>query len=72
MQDMTTENAVRLLAGSFALISLVLARWVSPYWLWLAVFVAVNLIQSAFTRFCPAEMVFQKFGIGRSGGKCCS
>ena len=69
---MNTENAIRILAGSFVLISLGLAHWVSPYWLWLAVFVAVNLIQSAFTHFCPAEMVFRKLGLGRSGGKCCS
>ena len=69
---MNTENAIRILAGSFILISLGLAHWVSPSWLWLAVFVGVNLIQSAFTHFCPAEMAFRKLGIGRSGGKCCS
>ena len=42
------------------LLSLVLYHLVSPYWLLLTAFVGFNLIQSAFTRFCPAEMIFKK------------
>ena len=65
---MTVENAVRVLAGTMVLTSLALAHWVSPYWLWLAVFVGVNLIQSAFTGFCPAEIILRKLGVGA----CCA
>ncbi|RME23767.1 MAG: DUF2892 domain-containing protein [Candidatus Zixiibacteriota bacterium] len=57
---MTLEHSVRLLAGSMILLSLLLYWLVSPYWLFLALFVGLNLIQSAFTRFCPAESIFKK------------
>jgi hypothetical protein len=46
------------------LISVALAHFVSPWWLLLAVFVGVNLIQSAFTGFCPAETILHKLGLG--------
>ena len=62
---MTLENAIRIMAGTMVLISLALAHWVSEYWLFLTAFVGVNLIQSAFTGFCPAEMVFKKLGVGQ-------
>lgn len=68
---MKIENAIRILAGTMVLLSLALAHWVSPYWLWLAVFVGVNLIQSAFTGFCPAETILRKLGVGREGPSCC-
>ena len=57
---MTLENSIRLLAGTLILISLALGFFVSPYWLLLTAFVGFNLIQSSFTKFCPAEMVFAK------------
>ncbi|MDH3890647.1 MAG: DUF2892 domain-containing protein [candidate division Zixibacteria bacterium] len=57
---MSVENMVRLLAGSFVLLSLTLYYLVSPYGLLLAAFVGLNLIQSSFTKFCPAEMFFNK------------
>jgi hypothetical protein len=63
---MTLENSVRLLAGLLVLLSLVLYYFVSPYWLFLAVFVGLNLVQSAFTRFCPAEMVFKRLFFSQS------
>jgi len=59
------EGAIRVIAGSFVLLSLALARWVSPWWLLLAAFVGVNLIQSAFTGFCPAELILRRAGVGR-------
>ena len=68
---MTLENAIRILAGTMVLISLALAHWVDPRWMLLAAFVGVNLIQSAFTGFCPAEIVLKKLGVGK-GGSCCS
>lgn len=64
---MKLENAIRILAGAMILFSLALAHWVNPQWLWLAAFVGANLIQSAFTSFCPAEKILLKLGIGREG-----
>jgi hypothetical protein len=60
---MTVENGVRVMAGTFILVSLGLARWVSPWWLLFAAFVGVNLIQSAFTGFCPAATILRKLGL---------
>ncbi|HEX4066513.1 MAG TPA: DUF2892 domain-containing protein [Acidobacteriaceae bacterium] len=60
---MTVERAVRLLAGIVVLVSLALARWVSPYWLWLTAFVGLNLLQSAFTNWCPAMSIFRWMGL---------
>jgi hypothetical protein len=60
---MKTESLVRILAGTFVLLSLTLSHFVSPWWLALAAFVGVNLIQSAFTGFCPAEMIIRKLGL---------
>lgn len=72
---MKTESAIRVLAGSLVLISVVLSQLVSPWWLVLAAFVGVNLIQSAFTGFCPAETILKKLGLAKeptSSGSCCS
>jgi len=60
---MTVERAVRLLAGCMILVSLGLAHWVAPAWLWLAVFVGLNLLQSAFTDWCPATTIFAWMGL---------
>ena len=69
---MSTQAAVRILAGSMILLSLLLFQFVSPYGLLLALFVALNLIQSSFTGFCPAEKVLVALGFGTSCGatKC--
>lgn len=64
---MNMEKAIRILAGSLVLTSIALAHWVNQWWLLLAVFVGVNLIQSAFTGLCPAESILSKLGIGRAG-----
>ncbi len=60
---MNVDRAVFVFAGSVLLISLVLTWLVSPYWLLLAAFVGLNMIQAAFTGFCPAAMVFRKLGL---------
>ena len=60
---MPINRALRLLAGIMVLLSLALARWVHVNWAWLAVFVAVNLIQSAFTNWCPAMTIMRKAGL---------
>ena len=62
---MKTENAVRAMAGTMILISLALTYWVSPKWLFLTLFVGLNLLQSAFTGFCPASTIVQKLGIAK-------
>lgn len=65
---MKTESVIRLLAGTMILISLVLAHFVHRWWLALAAFVALNLIQSAFTGFCPPEIVLRRVGWTKDGG----
>lgn len=57
---MTIESFIRTLAGSFVLLSVALAHFVSPWWLLLTCFVGLNLIQSAFTGFCPPALVLRK------------
>jgi hypothetical protein len=68
---MKMENAIRILAGTLVLISVALAHFYSAWWLLLAVFVGVNLIQSAFTGICPAENILRKLGVG-GGSECCT
>ena len=60
---MNVDRAVLAFAGVMILASLLLAWSVSPYWLWLTVFVGLNMLQAAFTGFCPAAMVFRKLGL---------
>jgi len=60
---MKLENAIRALAGTLILTSLLLAHFVSRNWLWLTAFVGANLLQSAFTGFCPAAIVMGKLGL---------
>jgi DUF2892 family protein len=59
---MTLNNAVTAFAGFMVLLSLALTYWVSPVWVWLTVFVGANLLQSAFTGFCPAAMILARLG----------
>jgi hypothetical protein len=59
---MTVDRAVMAFAGTMILLSLVLAYAFSPYWLLLTAFVGLNLVQSSFTGFCPAAMVFKRLG----------
>lgn len=62
---MKLESYIRILAGSLVLVSLALGRFVNPWWFLLTAFVGVNLIQSAFTGFCPAETILKRLGVGR-------
>lgn len=63
---MNLDRAVLAFAGCVVLLSVALAYFVSPYWLLLTAFAGLNLLQSAFTGFCPAAIVFRKLGC-RSG-----
>jgi hypothetical protein len=60
---MNVNDALRLIAGLFVLLSVALAYFVSPYWLWLTVFVAVNLMQSAFSKWCPMMSFLRMAGV---------
>jgi hypothetical protein len=60
---MTIDRAVLAFAGLVILLSLALTRWVHPAFVWLTVFVGANMLQSAFTGFCPAAMVFRRLGV---------
>lgn len=60
---MTLNAALRLMAGVVVLLSLALSYVFTPAWLWLTVFVGFNLLQSAFTRWCPAITVFRMLGL---------
>ncbi|WP_426662495.1 YgaP family membrane protein [Rhodanobacter aciditrophus] len=60
---MNIDRAVLAFAGTMILASVALAYFVSPYWLWLAVFVGANLLQSSFTGFCPLARILARFGL---------
>ena len=62
---MVVERWIRLIAGSFVLISLALAHWVNPNWLWFTAFVGANLFQSSLTRWCLMEDILNKLGVGK-------
>lgn len=64
---MCADGIIRRFAGAFILISLLLAKFVHPGWLWFTAFVGFNLLQSGFTGFCPLERV-----LGRLGMKGCT
>ncbi len=60
---MTVERALRLMAGTFVLLSLALGYWVSAYWYLFTAFVGLNLFQSGLTNWCPAKWFFEKIGM---------
>ncbi|MDX5356710.1 MAG: DUF2892 domain-containing protein [Rhodobacterales bacterium] len=60
---MTLDRAVLMFAGFVVLISVSLGYFVSPYWFLLTAFAGFNMIQSSFTGFCPAAIVFKLLGI---------
>ena len=66
---MSMERWSRVIAGSFVMISLALAHWVNPNWLWFTAFVGANLFQSGLTRWCLMEDILFKTGVVKKG--CC-
>ena len=64
--DIKINEALRLLAGAMVLLSVILTVYVNRNFLWLTAFVGANLLQSAFTRWCPAIWLFKKFGLKES------
>lgn len=65
---MPMHYAIRLVAGTFVLASLALGYWVHPAWFLFTAFVGVNLIQSAFTRWCLMETILAKLGVAEPAG----
>lgn len=60
---MNVERALRLVGGSFVVLSVLLGMFVHPYFLWFTVFVGLNLVQSAFTQWCPMVTILRKSGV---------
>jgi hypothetical protein len=60
---MTVDRMILAIAGSFVLVSTLLAVLHHPNWLWFTAFVGANLLQSAFTGFCPMAGVLKKLGV---------
>ena len=60
---MCIDKFVLRFAGAMVLLSLLLAHFVSPYWLWFTAFVGANLLQSSFTGFCPLAVILRKTGM---------
>jgi len=73
---MTVERILRGIAGFFTLLSILLAHYHSPYWLLFTGFVGLNLLQSAFTDWCPMMTILKKLGVGsrslNHGGATCT
>ena len=63
---MKTEQFIRAIAGTFILLSLILATFVHPYWYFFTAFVGVNLLQSAFSKWCLMETFLAKLGVKAS------
>lgn len=71
---MTVERLVRIIAGSFIMLSLALAHFSNTVdmtqlsWLWFTAFVGFNLFQSGITRFCPMDIFLKKVGVKQGCG----
>ncbi|MGK2953929.1 MAG: YgaP family membrane protein [Thiobacillus sp.] len=71
---MTVERLVRIIAGFFIMLSLVLAHFTGSVdmtpvsWLWFTAFVGFNLFQSGITRFCPMDIMLKKAGVKQGCG----
>ncbi len=66
---MTLERWIRLIAGTFIMLSLILSQVHSPYWLLFTAFVGVNLFQSSLTRWCLMEDILRKLGVPEGSAK---
>ncbi|WP_374390291.1 DUF2892 domain-containing protein [Sandaracinobacter sp.] len=60
---MNIDRAVLAFAGTVVLAGLALGHFVNPLWLWLSAFAGANMVQAAFTGFCPAAIIFRKLGL---------
>ncbi len=67
---MTVTRALHAIAGTFILVSLLLAHFVSPHFLWFTAFVGANLLQSAFTNWCLMVTILRKLGVKEDVAAC--
>jgi len=73
---MTTERLIRIIAGGFILLSVILSAIYNgvdlahPTWLWFTLFVGANLLQSGFTRWCLMETILIKLGVKPGAASC--
>lgn len=73
---MTTERVIRIVAGAFIMLSVILSSiyngvvLTEPTWLWFTLFVGVNLFQSGITRWCLMETILIKLGVKPGGAVC--
>lgn len=68
---MYIERIVRIVAGAFIVISLLLAHFHNLNWLWFTGFVGLNLFQSGFTQFCPLFIILEKMGVPKFPKDAC-
>ena len=66
---MTVDRIVHLVAGIMILITIALAHFVNPNWIWVTAFIGFNLAQSGITNFCPLTFMLKKAGVKE--GNCC-
>ena len=66
---MTVERVLRLIAGVFVVLSVLLGMFVDRRFLWFTIFVGLNLFQSVFTNWCPLMVVLRRAGVGQRGGQ---
>jgi len=67
---MNIDRAIFAFAGVMILLSVTLAYFVNPYWLLLTAFVGLNMLQAAFTGFCPAALILSKLGLPFGAAFC--
>lgn len=67
---MTVNDTLRLVAGLFVLVTVALGHYVSPYFLVFTAFVGLNLLQSAFTKWCPLMTILRKLGVSDPEYSC--
>ncbi|MFZ3208530.1 MAG: DUF2892 domain-containing protein [Geobacteraceae bacterium] len=68
---MHIDRMLRTIAGTFIILSLALAHFHNPNWLWFTAFVGLNLFQSGFTNWCPMITILEKLGVPRLPKSCC-
>jgi hypothetical protein len=69
---MTVTRYVHIFAGSFILLSLALAHYHNPNWIWFTIFVGANLLQSGITNWCLLASILRKLGVPEQAASCCS
>lgn len=68
---MYIDRLLRLIAGTFTLLSLALYHYHDPRWLWFTAFIGLNLLQSGFTNWCPMVWILGKLGVPKYPQECC-